>query len=145
MKPLGLTADAYSLSRSCSAQVGASKPARDYVAAKRPCTCVQTRSKAPIRWPELSSSRQARADTGMRRHADALPASERLYRLQNARASQLERLRAEAATAELAGCSFAPQLDDRKASRHANCHCLAAPWGCSARGRACSQLVPTES
>ena len=46
---------------------------------------------------------------------DALPASERLYRLQSARASQLERLRAEAATAELAGCSFAPQLHERKA------------------------------
>ncbi len=55
------------------------------------------------------------AFVGARRHAEALPASERLYRLQSARASQMERLRAEAATAELAGCSFAPQLHERKA------------------------------
>ena len=52
---------------------------------------------------------------GGRRHVGALPASERLYRLQTSRASQLERLRAEAAAAELAGCSFAPQLHERKA------------------------------
>lgn len=48
---------------------------------------------------------------------DTLPASERLYRLQTARASHLERLRAEAAAAEVAGCSFAPQLHERKDSR----------------------------
>ena len=82
---------------------------------------------------------------------DALPASERLYRLQTARACQLERLRAEAATAELAGCSFAPQLRERKDSRWASrclraCHASSPSQGkttgCCRLTSACPCTVP---